>query len=65
LEQLYNTLKIGYLGCGVPYVYSVHLVKIRSNRLLQIKPAHNFSDLLFTNYSVLYRSQLTEPELMT
>jgi hypothetical protein len=38
LEQLYNALNTGYLYCGEPYVCSVHLVKIRINRLLQIKP---------------------------
>jgi hypothetical protein len=37
-EQLVNALKAFYLDCGVPYVGSVQLVKIRSNRLLHIKP---------------------------
>lgn len=37
LKQLINKTKSFYLDCGAPYVGSVRLVKIRSNRLLHVK----------------------------
>jgi len=53
LEQLDNKLKTGYLDCGVPYVCSVHLVKIWSNRLLQMKPWPLQSTTCLAYYSLI------------